>query len=359
MASKRTSKIGIDIFSGAGGLSLGAEWAGINVSYAIELDKYSSQTYRTNHPNSKIIEQDIRTVDPLNFQKEDVFILFGGPPCQGFSTSNRKTRNSSNNNNKLFEEFLRFIKELSPEWFLFENVEGITNYNNGETLAIIKQGFIELGYLIVDQILYASDYGVPQKRNRYFIVGNKKGIDFSFPRPVSRVVTVEEAISDLPQLFNGSKDETLPYRQGIISDYAKNMRGDSKFSMQNLVSMSYPYVIERFKHIKQGENWKSIPEELMTNYKDKQRCHSGIYKRLVANQPSIVISNYRKNMLIHPFEDRGLSVREAARLQSFPDSFIFEGSLMHKQQQIGNAVPPLLAKAIFEQILQLNDNTYK
>lgn len=358
MTNKRTSKgkIGIDIFSGAGGLSLGAEWAGINVRYAIELDKCSAQTYRTNNPNTTVIEQDITTVDVNELKHEDIFIVFGGPPCQGFSTSNRKTRNSFNKNNDLFKEFLRFIKELSPEWFLFENVEGITNYHNGETLSIIKQGFIELGYSIVDKILYASDYGVPQKRNRYFIVGNKKEIEFSFPETMSEIVTVKDAISDLPKLCNGSKEEALPYRTEIISNYARKMRAGSKFSMQNFVSASFPYVIERFQYIKQGENWKSIPEELMTNYKDKQRCHSGIYKRLIADQPSIVISNYRKNMLIHPFEDRGLSVREAARLQSFPDTFIFEGSLMHKQQQIGNAVPPLLAKAIFEQILKLSEN---
>lgn len=347
-------KYGIDIFSGAGGLSLGAEWAGINVSHAIEIDKISAETYQINHPKTKVIVDDIRNINPLDFSKhKKIFILFGGPPCQGFSTSNRKTRNDNNKNNSLFQEFLRFSKLLSPEWILFENVEGITNYNNGETLQNIKESFVKLGYTISDKILFASDYGVPQKRNRYFIVGNKTGITFNFPDSFNTIITVDDAISDLPIIENGCQEEILPYREDFeLCEYAKFMRGKSLYSTQNLVSKSMPYVIERFKHIKQGQNWRAIPEELMANYKNKLRCHSGIYKRLTSDKPSIVISNYRKNMLIHPHYNRGLSVREAARLQSFPDSFIFAGSIMHKQQQIGNAVPPLLAKAIFEQILK-------
>jgi DNA (cytosine-5)-methyltransferase 1 len=149
----------------------------------------------------------------------------------------------------------------------------------------------------------------------------------------------------------------LPYRcyAKEASEYAQLMRHGSRTSKQNYVSKNADYVIERYKHIGQGKNWKAIPEELMQNYANKANCHSGIYKRLNPNEPSVVISNYRKNMLIHPYQDRGLSVREAARLQSFPDKFIFKGTLMHIQQQIGNAVPPLLAKAVFERILEYGE----
>lgn len=352
MTNNRTSKIGIDIFSGAGGLSLGAEWAGITVRYAIELDENSAKTYSKNHPNTKIIREDISNVDTAAFLHENIFILFGGPPCQGFSVSNRKTRNIENENNGLFKEFLRFVSDLNPEWFLFENVEGLVNFDKGKTLRYILNQFQKIGYKTSEAILYASDYGVPQHRNRFFIVGNRNNIDFSFPCPSNTTITVGEAIKDLPILENGSHSDVLPYRDIVeLSEYAKLMRKRSNNSTQNYVSKNANYIIERYKYIKQGQNWRSIPESLMSNYKDKNNCHSGIYKRLEENKPSVVISNYRKNMLIHPWQDRGLSVREAARLQSFPDDFTFEGTIHYIQQQIGNAVPPLLAEAIFKKIL--------
>ena len=187
------------------------------------------------------------------------------------------------------------------------------------------------------------------------MVGNRMGIDFKFPKKFKYQVTVEDAISDLPLLENGQMLEEAPYRLPFdeASYYAKTMRHNSTTARQNYVSRNNDLVIQRYKYIHQGENWRAIPEFLMTNYANKERCHSGIYKRLVASKPSVVISNYRKSMLIHPYQDRGISVREAARLQSFPDDFIFEGPISHIQQQIGNAVPPLLAKAVFEQIIKM------
>jgi len=146
----------------------------------------------------------------------------------------------------------------------------------------------------------------------------------------------------------------LPYRRGKHSDYSRKMRNGTKRSMQNYVSQNEDYVLERYKYIKPGENWQAIPIELMQNYANRDNCHSGIYRRLDPNKPSVVISNYRKNMLIHPYQNRGLSVREAARLQSFPDDFIFEGTITHVQQQIGNAVPPLLAEVIFKRMIEYN-----
>lgn len=342
----------VDIFSGAGGLSIGAERAGLNIVVAVEKDLYASETFLHNHPFAKILCNDICDIKPLEHISTNPFIVFGGPPCQGFSTSNTKTRSLKNANNLLFHQFLRFVDELQPSWFLFENVEGITSFDNGNTVKEIKRLFSELGYLTTEKVLYASDYGVPQHRNRFIMVGNRLGINFNFPEKFKYKVSVEDAISDLPSLKNGDFITELPYakRTAAASDYAKLMRKNSTKSLQNFVSRNRDYVLERYKHIKQGENWKAIPDELMKNYADKNNCHSGIYKRLNSKIPSVVISNYRKNMLIHPFEDRGLSVREAARLQSFPDNFIFKGTLSHIQQQIGNAVPPLLAEAIFKAI---------
>lgn len=350
---KATKKIGIDIFSGAGGLSLGAENAGISIGLAIEKDPSAAKTFSKNHQAVNILCEDIGKIKPLEHIAKEPFIVFGGPPCQGFSLSNTKTRTEFNKNNYLFNEFVRFVNELQPEWFLFENVEGITTFNKGETVKEIKACFKEIGYETTEQVLYASDYGVPQHRNRFIMVGNRLGKVFEFPEKCDKRVTVEEAISDLPELLNGDKFEELPYSKDIseVSSYAQSMRSKSTAARQNLVSKNEDYVIERYKYIKQGQNWRAIPIEMMANYANVDNCHSGIYKRLDAGSPSVVISNYRKNMLIHPFQDRGLSVREAARLQSFPDHFEFEGTLMHVQQQIGNAVPPLLAEAIFRKIL--------
>jgi DNA (cytosine-5)-methyltransferase 1 len=343
----------IDIFSGAGGMSVGAEMAGINVVVAVEYDKHAIATFEANHPNTLMISEDIRKVT-LSDDYKNPFILFGGPPCQGFSTSNTKTRNSENTNNSLFYEYIRQVRELTPEWFVFENVEGITSFEKGTVVDKLKVEFGKLGYKTEWKVLTASDYGVPQKRNRFFMVGNRIGVDFVFPVKQKEVITVEDAIKDLPSLENGAAFDFLNYKNTKKNSYIKLMRGKSLKAPQNYVSRNKDYVIERYKYIKPGQNWRAIPKELMDNYSDANNCHSGIYKRLDPKSPSVVIANYRKNMLIHPFEDRGLSVREAARIQSFPDSFIFKGNLSFQQQQIGNAVPPLLAKAVFEQIINLS-----
>ena len=352
------NKIGIDIFSGAGGLSLGASMAGIKVRYAIEINPHAAKSFEYNHKDAKVLCGDIRNIKASDFVtgKEKVFIIMGGPPCQGFSMSNTMSRNMDNPNNMLFKEFVRLVSEIKPTWFVLENVWGMTKMNDGETIKMIQKCFEEIqpvGYKVTWKVLYADEYGVPQRRMRMFMVGNNRGIDFEFPKPFDYKVTVEEAIGDLPELSNGDMISDKPYTVSFedASPYAQMMRKNSDSSKQNFVSRSNDLVIQRYKHIKQGENWRAIPEHLMQNYANKSRCHSGIYKRLCADRPSVVISNYRKSMLIHPYQDRGLSVREAARLQSFPDDFIFQGPHMSIQQQIGNAVPPLLAQAVIKKIL--------
>ena len=348
---------GIDIFSGAGGLSLGAEMAGIKIAHAIEINESAAKTFKKNHKGAEIHQTDIKNVtsENLTSNKKPVFVIMGGPPCQGFSMSNTRSRNMDNDKNYLFLEFVRLVREIKPIWFVLENVWGLTNINKGETKTMIEDCFRALGYTINSKVLWASDFGVPQCRNRFFMVGNLMGINFEFPEPLDYKVSVEEAIGDLPVLVNGEMLDEAPYTIPFenVSEYAKIMRKYSDVATQNYVSRNNDLVIERYKYIGQGQNWRAIPEHLMQNYADKGRCHSGIYKRLVANKPSVVISNYRKSMLIHPYQDRGISVREAARLQSFPDDFYFEGPISHIQQQIGNAVPPLLAKAVFRQIIKL------
>ena len=348
-------KLAVDIFCGAGGLSIGAEMAGIKTTLAVEFDKHAADSFKRNHKKATVLNQDIRTVNPLEHTSKNPFILIGGPPCLGFSISNTKTRNLENPNNWMFKEYHRFLEDLKPEWFLFENVEGFKSFDNGNFVKSIEEEFNKLGYTTNSAILTASDYGVPQKRKRFFIVGNKNGIKFNFDAIQKKSsVTVQEAISDLPSLSNGEKRDICTYLKDADTAYLRTMRKKSKSPIQNIVTRNRDYVIARYKHIRQGNNWQDIPVELMQNYSNTKNMHSGIYRRLDPNKPSVVIANYRKSMLIHPHEDRGLSLREAARLQSFPDHIIFEGPLSYKQQQIGNAVPPLLAKAIFEEIIKIN-----
>jgi DNA (cytosine-5)-methyltransferase 1 len=355
-------KTAVDIFSGAGGMSVGAIMAGITPVLAIEYDTHAADTYQINHPNTKIIPADIQLVTPLNETEKYPFILFGGPPCQGFSVANTKTRNLDNPNNWMFKEYLRFVNDLEPEWFLFENVVGFKSFNKGQFAIEVENALKELGYETNSDVLNAADFGVPQDRKRFFIIGHrldKGGIKFDFDslEKVKRKVTVGEALKDLPQLMNGDKIEYTNYRPNITNAYVKLIRGKSKHSKQNFVTENKAHIIERYRVIKQGENWKAAKcKGLLTTYNSTKHTHSGIYKRLEENKPAVTIANYRKSMLIHPHEDRGLSLREAARLQSFPDDFIFKGSLSFQQQQVGNAVPPLLAKVIFKQIIKYKDD---
>jgi len=351
---KQKKFVGVDLFAGAGGMTLGAKLAGITVRAAVENDPHAVATYAANHKDVKLWNKDVRDWD--NFPRtaaDDVTILFGGAPCQGFSTSNQRTRNAANENNWLFTEFLRVAEEWEPEWLVFENVKGIAETEKGAFLEEILEAIANAGYTTSHAFLQALDFGVPQRRTRLFIVGSRQGIPIRFPERNGTVTpTVWDAISDLPWLKNGASVEKLPYRCGPRSAYQKAMRGRRTICLNNLVSRNFDYVVERYRHIPQGGNWEDIPDRLMRNYADKDNCHTGIYLRLRNDEPSVVIGNFRKNMLIHPRQDRGLSVREAARLQSFPDSYEFKGSIGFQQQQVGNAVPPLLAQAVFEAVIK-------
>jgi DNA (cytosine-5)-methyltransferase 1 len=351
-------KTAVDIFSGAGGLSIGACMAGIKPIMAVEFNIHAANTYKRNHPTiaHNVLQADIKTVEPLKYTTKYPFILFGGPPCQGFSIANTKTRNIDNPNNWMYKEYIRFIEDLEPEWFLFENVVGFRSFGKGIFAKEVEKELQQLGYETNSTVLNAANFGVPQKRSRFFIVGHQKskgGIKFDFDKLEKQpIVSVEEALHDLPSLTNGEKLEVSLYKSPPKSNFVRLMRKKKKKVSQNLVTENKPHIIERYKVIKQGENWEAAKRNgLLDSYSSTKSTHSGIYKRLESDKPSVTIANYRKSMLIHPYEDRGLSLREAARLQSFPDDFIFEGTLSFQQQQVGNAVPPLLAKTIFEQII--------
>lgn len=336
-------------------MSAGAAECGVDIRYAVEVDKFAAGTFALNHKQTKLFGYDIRNVrgsDFASLNRNEPVVIFGGPPCQGFSTSNQKNRDAENENNWLYREYLRLINEVKPDWVVFENVKGLLETEKGFFLDAVLEGFKKAGYTTSHFVLNSADYGVPQKRNRLFIIASLHGVEVSEPtKTVKKHVTVAQALKDLPELENGDSPDEKAYATLARTVYAKSLRKGLKKCYNNLVTTNAPHIVERYSHIPQGGNWEDIPGRLMQNYADVSRCHTGIYRRLKEDEPSVVIGNFRKNMLVHPWKDRGLSVREAARLQSFPDNFRFSGSIGFQQQQVGNAVPPLLAKAVFSQII--------
>lgn len=354
----------VDIFSGAGGLSEGFLNAGFAVRLALDSDNWATATQRTNHASRgvDVIAADLASSatyrqikDRLALMQEPVTLLIGGPPCQGFSTSNAQTRANGNPHNANVFTFVKYVRRLRPAIFLMENVTGLDFFDDGKLKESILRMFRANGYVVDVMVLNAAEYGVPQTRSRIFFIGNRLGIINFFPPPQvtkDRWVTVWEAISDLPPKGQLIEDRPLPYAAVRPSDYAKKIRTNaSRVVTNNLRSTNSQLILERFRHIPQGGNWSDIPDRLMGNYSDKSRCHRVIYKRLSPNRPAAAMPHVRKSMVIHPFADRGLTVREAARLQSFPDNFTFKGGIQSQQQQVANAVPPLLATALASTIM--------
>ncbi|EHQ99917.1 DNA cytosine methyltransferase [Bradyrhizobium sp. WSM471] len=333
-------------------MSLGAKCAGVDVKVAVEMKPSACLTFAKNHPTTKLLAQDIREVTSFDLPKRDLpLVVFGGPPCQGFSTSNQRTRTRANPSNWLFLEFLRVVDLLGPEWLVFENVAGIVHTEGGYFLGRLESQLKSRGYRVSSALLNAADFGIPQRRTRFFLIGSREQSPPSLSPPGDPVATtVRDAIWDLPVLRNGSSKDVRPYRTQAVSAYSLALRGNRQTCSGHLVSRNADEIVARYPHIPQGGNWKDIPDDLMGSYFDKSRCHTGIYRRLSASEPSVVLGNFRKNMLIHPTQSRGLSVREAARIQSFPDNYQFCGSIGLQQQQVGNAVPPMLAQAVFAAI---------
>lgn len=352
----------VELCAGAGGLSCGLAASGIDVIAAVEWNEYCAATYRANFPHTSVIERDLAVVQGgdllrrIGLRKGQLDALVAGLPCQGFSESNRRTRVATNPKNQLYQHVLKLLEELEPRWFLLENVAGLTTLESGRFLGRMLDDFRERGYEVQWATLNAKAFGVPQHRRRTFVVGNGDNKDFSFPEgDTGEGVTVRDAIEDLPALQNGAGVDTLNYGKEWVAagTYAQSRREPTVDAVSgNQVSRNTKRVLERYEHIGPGQNWQAIPRRLMRNYANLSGCHTGIYYRLEWDTESKVIGNFRKNMLIHPSQNRGLSVREAARLQSFPDAHVFVGPLNDRQQQVGDAVPPRLAEAVGAALLQ-------
>ena len=338
----------VDLFSGCGGLSLGFSMAGFSISVASDWDKNVEKTFKHNKPRTKFIQKDVAelTSDEILSYEKDIDVVIGGPPCQGFSIANTKTRDMTNPASQASWHFIRLVGELQPTVFVMENVLGFLNMEKGNVYRKFYEGFKKLGYHVQLFIARADEFGVPQKRERVFFIGTKNG-EFLVFFPREKPATVRDAISDLPALSNGGGGEDISeYDSPPESKYQELMRNNSKCLFNHRSTINKPKLVERFRHIPEGGNWKNIPERLMDDYKDLSKVHSHIYKRLEWDNTSVTIANFRKAVILHPQQHRILSVREAARIQSFPDKSRFFGNLGAQQQQVADAVPPLLAKTV-------------
>tara|TARA_X000000368_G_scaffold188758_1_gene148860 strand:+ start:1911 stop:3089 length:1179 start_codon:yes stop_codon:yes gene_type:complete len=374
--SKITS---IDLFSGCGGLSLGLKWAGIDTVLANDIDFNCQKTYELNFPESQFLLGDLSEFQKKDFDKHITSrpdLVVGGPPCQGFSLAN-KNRNKIKDDprNKLFYQFLKVINWYSPKVFLMENVKGLLSMKQGKVIETILEEFKnagKYGYDIDFEVLKASDYGVPQGRERVIVMGFSKDLDLfpEFPRTVnSKMVTVNEAISDLPVIHAGEGKDKQEYDLEPKSEYQAFMREKSDYIYNHIAMRHTKRLIDRFTAIQPGQNLVDVWETHGAVKRGDPKKKSSIKFsqnnfRVYGNKPAPTIAASFQSNFVHPQLHRNFTAREGARLQSFPDNFIFEGMRtkmswekgLSQYQQIGNAVPPLLAKAIGEKILDILSN---
>lgn len=346
----------LDLFCGCGGLSKGFSLAGFNIIGGVDFNKDAIATFNYNFKQAKgvccnITDLKVKQIEKYfgNIKKIDVII--GGPPCQGFSSANRN-KLEDDPRNKLFFEFVKFVDIIKPKAVVIENVRGIVNQNNGYAKDKIYEIFGKRGYNVTHKILDASDYGVPQKRLRnFFVITKNKKFDFSNIRKINKKVTVKDALCDLYSLEKVDSDIKV-IDKNYMSMYSKKMNNADGTIYNHDVIYPAKIVQKRISCVKQGENWQAIPKELFQNQRNNR--HSSAYKRLNEDEVSVTIDtgNSHSNYF-HPLYNRIPTVREAARIQSFPDNFIFLGSRTSQYRQVGNAVPPLLAKAIANELLEV------
>lgn len=342
---KNISKLNvIDLFCGCGGLSLGFEQVGYNILMGIDVWEDALKTFKMYHKNSDILCADLSSLLPdevnqkINGKKVDVII--GGPPCQGFSIAGKRIVDDERN--KLYKSFVRMVEYFKPTAFVMENVPNILSIGEGAVKESIIKDFETLGYTINVQVLLASDYGVPQNRRRAVFVGLLNGQKFDFPLPsVEHKVTSFEALSDLSE---GSLVDGTAYPCSPQSDYQKYIRQGSIGVFNHDITIHNERTKEIIAMVPDGGNYKNLPLELQQT----RKVHIA-WTRLCSTKPSMTIDTGHRHHFHYKW-NRIPTVRESARLQSFPDDFIFQCSKTSQYKQVGNAVPPLMAKAIAQQL---------
>jgi DNA (cytosine-5)-methyltransferase 1 len=377
----------IDLFCGAGGITQGFRRAGFHCLYANDINHWAIETFRANHPDTHAENRPIEQVDAaalrreLNLETGELDVIVGGPPCQGFSI-NAPERFLEDPRNCLFKHYIRFLDEFKPKALLIENVPGMLSLACGVIFEQILRELRGHGYNVQARILFAAHYGVPQERWRTIILGSRFSPPPAHPMPthyaVARAnfkggrtmtfrlmqleqpallpaVTLREAIADLPRLEMGHGGEIIAYDRPAEGEYARSMRAGGAVTFNHFASVLAPQNVERMKYIKPGGSWRDIPHHLLPKGMQKARKsdHTKRYGRLrFEGLAGTVLTKCDPHWgaVFLPDQDRALSVREAARIQSFPDSYKFLGPRVAQYEQVGNAVPVLMAEAIAREL---------
>lgn len=361
----------IDLFCGAGGLSEGFRQAGYTVVAGNDIDAAAGKTYEATHPDAEFILGPIQdvTVERLckasGLRPGELDVLLGGPPCQAYSVYNHQ-RGMHDARATLFREYLRIVEGMNPKWVVMENVTGITSIAGGSVVQSIKDELRKLGYKVECRTLKTEEYGVPQERRRVVFIGNRLGLPIEFPEPTHGPVgsglqpftTIWDAIGDLPPLANGEKDKVALYAADPANWFQAYARESSRKIVLNHEAPRLSAINEaRMRHIPIGGSWRDIPHDLLPEgmKKAKRSDHTKRYGRMRPEGLSCTVltkCDIHWGAYIHPYQDRAISVREAARIQAFPDSFFFHGSRTEQYVQVGNAVPPLLGRKVAEALLK-------
>ena len=371
----------IDLFAGAGGLSEGFREAGFEIVAANDFDEFAAATFGLSHPETPFILAPVQEVsadlllDTANLAPMELDVLLGGPPCQAFSVYNHQ-RGMHDDRSGLFREYLRIVEGLFPRFVVIENVTGILSIAGGHAVNEIKEGLQKLGYYVEVNVLKAEEYGVPQERRRVFFVGSRDSESITWPVPTHNgrtvmpllaanrlpFVTVHDAISDLPKLGAGAGTEISAYGEVPKSKYQAEMREVAVELFNHVAPVLQTINKERLKHIPQGGSWRDIPFHLLPSGMKaaKRSDHTKRYGRLdPTGLASTILTkcDLHWGAYIHPDQERTITVREAARFQSFPDHIHFSGPRSEQYRQVGNAVPPRLARAVATSLREMAEAT--
>ncbi|MDR0919527.1 MAG: DNA cytosine methyltransferase [Oscillospiraceae bacterium] len=344
----------IDLFAGCGGLSKGFIDAGYEILVGIDNDKAALATFKKNHGKAEALNADLslpETFDRINtiIGNSEIDVIIAGPPCQGFSLTG--PRNFDDKRNKLYLAVIETVKTYLPKGFIIENVPGMATLYNGEIKDEILKRFKDLGYNIICKVLCAADYGVPQMRKRLIFMGVRNDIGTpEFPTSIKtpeNYVTCRQAISDLPSRKEDIGKEEDVYSSLPITDYQKKMRGNCEVLFNHVATVHKQFVIDVIRQVPEGCNYKALPDGVG----ESRKFHEA-WTRYHGDKPSKTIDTGHRNHFHYEY-DRVPTIRENARLQSFPDDFVFLGNKTQQNRQVGNAVPPLLGYYLGKKLLEI------